>query len=71
MRIVGKRVEPVPVLHWPTAEEVRFTRAASGSVLLYGRGGVTRYRSHAEADADMRRLIADGMARQTGALVRR
>jgi hypothetical protein len=71
MRIVGKRVEPAAVLHWPTAEEVRFTRAASGSVLLYGRRGATRYRSHAEADADMRRLIADGMARQTGALVRR
>lgn len=71
MRIIGKRVEPVPVLHWPTPEEVRFTRAASGSVLLYGRRGVTRYRSHAEADADMRRLIADAMARQTASLVRR
>ncbi len=71
MRSVGKRVEPVPVLHWPTPEEVRFTRAAPGSVLLYARAGVRRYRSHAEADADMRKLIADGMARQTAALARR
>ncbi len=71
MRRVGMRVEPVPVLHWPTPAEVRFTRAAAGGVLLYARRGVRRYRSHAEADADMRRLIADGMARQTAALVRR
>ena len=71
MRRVGKRVEPVPVLHWPTPEEVRFTRASPDRVLLHVRAGVRRYRSHAEADADMRKLIADAMARQTATLVRR
>jgi hypothetical protein len=71
VRIVGKRVGPAPALHWSTPEAVRFTRAASGSVLLYGRRGVTCHRSHAEADADMRRLIADGMVRQAATLVRR
>jgi len=71
MRVVGKRVEPTPALHWPTPQEVRFTRAVTGTALLYDRRGVVRYRNHAEADADMRKLIADGKARQTAALVRR
>ncbi len=71
MRVVGSRTEPIPVLHWPTEEEVRFTRAASRRPLLYRRHGVARYRNHAEADADMRRLIADAMARQAATLVPR
>jgi hypothetical protein len=71
MRVVGSRVEPVPVLHWPTEEEIRFTRAASRRTLLYCQHGVARYRNHAEADADMRRLIADAMARQTATLLAR
>lgn len=62
-RVVGKRVQPLPRLHWPTPEEIRFMEKPPGSVLAVKRKGVVRYRSHAEADADMRELIGERMAR--------
>jgi hypothetical protein len=43
MRVVGKPVEPTPERHWPTPQEVRFTRAVSGTALLYDRRGVVRF----------------------------
>lgn len=65
MRVVGKRREAVPVLHWPTPEEVRFTQDAAAHVRAYARRGVRRYRSHAEADADMKELLGEAMARRS------
>lgn len=71
MRVIGKRREARLQLHWPTEAEARFTEHPPGTILLRGRRGVVRYRSHAEADADMRSLIADELAARGLAASRR
>ena len=41
------------------------------NILVEGRRGVVHYRSHAEADADMREMISARMARKAQELARK
>lgn len=71
MRVVGWRREREPGPRSPTPEEIRRSHELSIRHYVKRRGVVVRYRTHAEADADMRELLADAMAERALGLAAR
>lgn len=61
MRVIGRRNRPSPGLRWPTQSEIDASVDASRRGPRVARRGVYRYRSHAEANAEMERWTVDGM----------
>ncbi len=47
---------------WPTPDQIALGEAIARGMVYRHPKGVVLYRSHAEADADMRKLVAAGMA---------
>ena len=70
MRIIGRRREPLPGLRWPTEDEIRRTHEFARDAYVYHPKGVIRYRNHEEANAHMREMLAEALARKAAKLLR-
>jgi hypothetical protein len=71
MRIVGKRTERPPGPRWPTPEEIAFSHGAAAGIRWRHPKGVGRYRTHEEADADMRKMVGEGNCVRLPCTIRR
>jgi hypothetical protein len=71
MRVVGKRSSPAFGLRGPTAAEIEASVQNARFAPRVVPKGIYRYRSHEEANADMDRWIAEGMALRSEKLARK
>ncbi len=65
MRVVGKRELPPVGLRGPTPAEIEASVENARFAPRVVPKGVYRYRTHAEANADMERWIVDGMVERS------